>query len=128
LTRVVARKWIEQIRHPGFRKWYFNLSGWNKMGLYQNDIDCLDQLPFHPSCEDVYDEALRRLPAEEYDRFVFRLIRASQLEITKSYIPAKERTTFEEDETKGRFLEPYMKEVLAEKKEKEDWMDFLSKK
>ncbi|CAG2165513.1 unnamed protein product [Oppiella nova] len=186
-TSQVVRQWI---KHPAFRKWYYNLSGYNKMGLYKNDIECLGKLPFHPSdedyvnevvigapysvtkelmnhfkvdvvvhghtdihpdglvcvglykndieClgklpfhpsdEDVYNEALRRLPGDEYDRWAFRTIRCAQLEITKSFIPEKERHTYEEDETKGRFLEPYMKEILAEKKEKEEWQDFLSKK
>jgi len=124
-TSQVVRQWI---KHPAFRKWYYNLSGYNKMGLYKNDIECLGKLPFHPSDEDVYNEALRRLPGDEYDRWAFRTIRCAQLEITKSFIPEKERHTYEEDETKGRFLEPYMKEILAEKKEKEEWQDFLSKK
>ncbi|CAG2183300.1 unnamed protein product, partial [Oppiella nova] len=63
-TSQVVRQWI---KHPAFRKWYYNLSGYNKMGLYKNDIECLGKLPFHPSDEDVYNEALRRLPGDEYD-------------------------------------------------------------
>lgn len=29
--------------------------------------------------------------------------------------------------TKGRFLQPYVEEILKEKKEKEEWATFLSK-
>ncbi|CAG2105052.1 unnamed protein product [Medioppia subpectinata] len=124
-TRVLlARQWI---KNPAFRKWMYNLDGYNKFGFYQNDLECLGQLPFHPGTEAVYAEALRRLPADEYDRWAFRCIRSAQLEITKTYIPESERITFEEDQTKGRYLEPYVKEILAERKEKEDWQDFLSK-
>jgi len=116
------------LKNTGFRKWYYNLSGYNKFGLYQNDLVALGQYPENPETEPVYKEALRRLPSDEYDRYVFRIIRCAQLEITKSFVPPQEMPTFEEDETKGRFLEPYIKEILAEKKEKEEWQDFLSQK
>jgi len=111
---------LRVFNNPGFRKWYFNLEGYNKYGLYHDDL----VEPESP----LTKEAIRRLPAEEYDAHVFRVVRASQLEITKSFVPPEERPTYEEDQTKGRFLQPYLKEIEAEKKEKEQWMDFLAKK
>ncbi|XP_054156509.1 cytochrome b-c1 complex subunit 7-like [Oppia nitens] len=121
----VLRQWI---KHKPFRKWYYNLQGYNKFGLYQNDFLCLGVYTFHPSDEPLYDEALRRLPPDEYDQYVYRNIRSQQLEITKAAVPLNERPTFEEDETKGRFLEPYIREILKEKKEKEQWQEFLMSK
>jgi len=64
-------------------------------------------------------EAVRRLPPDEYDRRVFRSIRANQLEITKSYLPRDQWIQCEDP--KNWYLTPYINEVLAEWKEKEDW-------
>jgi len=116
------------MKNPALRKWIWSKAGWNKFGLYQNDLEVLGQYPEHPATRAVFMEALRRLPGDEYDKYCFRVIRCAQLEITKSFVPKEEEPTFEEDETKGRFLEPYVREILAEKKEKEDWQDFLSQK
>ena len=92
-------------------------------------------------------EALRRLPGDVYDKHVFRVVRASQLEINKQFLPKEQWPSYEEvcfdyaflswlilpfvysiqDETTGKFLRPYIEEVLKEKKEKEEWVSFLSK-
>nr|WCD24755.1 Tyr p 24 allergen [Tyrophagus putrescentiae] len=114
LTRVLG--FWNNIR---FKKIYFGLQGYNKWGLYNDDL--------HDYYDNVNLEAIRRLPPDEYDQYVYRVIRASQLEMTKSYIPPSERATYEEDQTKGAYLQPYIKEVLKEKKEKEEWLNFLSK-
>ena len=65
-------------------------------GLYRNDFECLGVYPFDGSTEPLYNEALRRLPPDEYDRFVFRMIRCAQCEITKSSVPPEELPTYEE--------------------------------
>lgn len=57
-------------------------------GLYQDDL--------HDYTDPVNIEALRRLPPDEYDQHTFRVIRASQLEFTKQYVPESERPTYEE--------------------------------
>lgn len=57
-------------------------------GLYQDDL--------HDYTDPVNIEALRRLPPDEYDQHTFRVIRASQLELTKQYVPENERPTYEE--------------------------------
>jgi len=106
--------------NPAFKKWYYNLCGYNKYGFYYDDL--------YKTHESFYVEALRRLPPREYDDYNYRNIRASQLEINKAYLPKDQWPTYEEDLTKGRFLQPYINEILAEKKEKEDWEAFLAKK
>ena len=58
------------------------------IGLYNDDL--------HDYYDNVNLEAIRRLPPDEYDQYVYRVIRASQLEMTKSYIPPSERATYEE--------------------------------
>ena len=88
-------------------------------GLYHDDI-YMTSFP-------EYHEALRRLPPNLYDEFNFRAIRACQLDINKDYLPVNQRPTYEEDITKGRYLKPYLDEVLAEKKEKEEWEKFMAK-
>ena len=115
-------------------------------GLYRDD--------FYDYTDAVSNEAVRRLPADVYDKLVFRQIRASQLEITKRYLPEEERPTYEDvsfkylffvffkifltnflfniffseqNEANGYFLQPYLDRVKREKKEKEEWVKFLSK-
>ncbi|RWS29233.1 cytochrome b-c1 complex subunit 7-like protein [Leptotrombidium deliense] len=98
-----------------FQKWYYNLQLYSRYGLYHDDI-MLDE-EYSPEIQ----EAVRRLPSDLYDQRTFRLVRACQLEMTKSYLPKEEWITFEADRTKGRYLQPYVDEVLAEWKEREDW-------
>jgi len=115
LTRTARFFW----REPAFKKLYFRAEGFCKYGLYRDDLDNW----LNP----INQEALRRLPADEYDQYVYRVVRASQLEFTKSYLPENEQVTLEEDETKGRYLQPYIRQVLKEKEEKEAWQKYLSK-
>ena len=82
------------IKHPGFRKWVFEKSGYNKFGFYHDDLEVMGHFPEHPPTEPVYKEALRRLPAHEYDQYCYRVIRAAQMEITKSVV--ENPPTFEE--------------------------------
>lgn len=87
---------------------------YHRYGLYHDDIREYD---FAPEVR----EAVRRLPLEVYNERTFRQLRSSQLDINKEYLPEDQWVTYEEDQTKGRYLEPYVQEVLAEWKEKLDW-------
>ncbi|KAI1285076.1 Cytochrome b-c1 complex subunit 7 [Halotydeus destructor] len=99
--------------NEAFRKWYHGISLYNRYGLYADDV--LDD-----EHNEEVREAVRRLPAEEYDRRMFRHVRAFQLEITKSYLPKDEWINYEDQY--NYYLQPYIKEVLAELKEKSDWV------
>lgn len=93
-------------------KWYYSISLFNRYGLYHDDLlrEC-----WNPEIE----EAVRRLPRQMYDERLYRQVRADQLEITKSYLP-KDQWIKAEDPM-NFYLDPYVEEVLAEWKEKEEW-------
>ncbi|KAF7996511.1 hypothetical protein HCN44_002143 [Aphidius gifuensis] len=93
----------------GFKRWAYNLSGFNKYGLRYDD--CLYESP-------VVKEALRRLPQKLVDERNFRIIRAMQLNCNKVILPEEQWTKFEED---VQYLRPYVEEVEREIKEKEEW-------
>ena len=76
--------------------------------------DCIDDV-YNPEVA----EAIRRLPPEEYDARTFRMLRAAQLEITKDYLPKDQWTKCEDP--RNWYLQPYIQEVLAEMKERQDW-------
>merc|ERR1712002_224101 len=89
-----------------FRKWYYNISGFNQLGLRRDDT-----LRSTPAVE----EAIRRLPEDEYNARVFRVKRALDLSLKHSILPKDQWTKFEEDE---RYLKPYLDEVEREMAEK----------
>ncbi|KAM6899706.1 cytochrome b-c1 complex subunit 7 [Xenentodon cancila] len=94
----------------GFRKWYYNLCGFNKLGLMRDDTIYEDP--------DV-KEALRRLPESIYNDRMFRIKRALDLSMKQQILPKEQWTKFEEDVF---YLTPYLKEVIRERKEREEWM------
>lgn len=63
-------------------------------------------------------EAVRRLPKEVYDERHYRMARALHLAMTKTILPKEEWTKYEED---TKYLEPYLKEVIREREEREEW-------
>lgn len=67
--------------------------------------------------EDV-SEAIKRLPRKEYDDRNYRILRALNLSMTKTILPKNEWTKYEED---TKYLEPYLKEVIKEREEREEW-------
>ncbi|XP_072530980.1 cytochrome b-c1 complex subunit 7 [Salminus brasiliensis] len=93
----------------GFRKWYYNASGFNKLGLMRDDTVYENQ--------DV-KEAILRLPESVYNDRIFRIKRALDLSMKQQILPKDQWTKFEEDMP---YLEPYVKEVIRERKEKEQW-------
>merc|ERR1712037_903923 len=66
-------------------------------------------------------EALSRLPQDLLDGRAFRIQRALHCAMLKTVLPKDQWPTYEEDREKGRYLQPYLKEVQAEKAEKEAW-------
>ncbi|XP_040044304.1 cytochrome b-c1 complex subunit 7 [Gasterosteus aculeatus] len=94
----------------GFRKWYYNLCGFNKLGLMRDDTILEDS--------DV-KEALRRLPEPQYNDRMFRVKRALDLSMKQQILPKDQWTKYEED---IRYLTPYLEEVIRERNEREEWM------
>ncbi|KAM9737469.1 cytochrome b-c1 complex subunit 7 [Menidia menidia] len=94
----------------GFRKWYYNMCGFNKLGLMRDDTIYEDS--------DV-KEALRRLPEGIYNDRMFRIKRALDLSMKQQVLPKDLWTKYEED---IHYLSPYLDEVIRERKEKEEWM------
>ncbi|XP_008544647.1 cytochrome b-c1 complex subunit 7-like [Microplitis demolitor] len=93
----------------GFKKWCYNLTGFNKYGLMHDDV--LQETP-------EVTEAIRRLPQDLQDARIFRIVRAMQLSCQKTILPKEQWTKYEED---VRYLRPYLEEVRREIAEKEKW-------
>ncbi|XP_018123655.1 cytochrome b-c1 complex subunit 7 isoform X3 [Xenopus laevis] len=68
--------------------------------------------------DDDVKEAIRRLPPTVYDDRIFRIKRALDLGIRQQHLPKAQWTKYEED---VHYLEPYLKEVICERTEKEEW-------
>uniref|UniRef100_A0A1A8I5T1 Cytochrome b-c1 complex subunit 7 n=1 Tax=Nothobranchius kuhntae TaxID=321403 RepID=A0A1A8I5T1_NOTKU len=94
----------------GLHKWYYNLCGFNKIGLMRDDTLYEDA--------DV-KEAVRRLPEKVYNDRMFRVKRAIDLTMKQQILPKDQWTKFEED---VHYLIPYLEEVIRERKEKEEWL------
>ncbi|XP_037120179.1 cytochrome b-c1 complex subunit 7 isoform X1 [Syngnathus acus] len=92
------------------RKWYYGLSGFNKLGLMRDDTMHEDN--------DV-KEALQRLPENVYNDRMFRIKRALDLSMKHQILPKDQWTKYDEDEP---YLMPYLDEVIRERKEREEWM------
>uniref|UniRef100_UPI00398EF7A1 cytochrome b-c1 complex subunit 7 n=1 Tax=Pristiophorus japonicus TaxID=55135 RepID=UPI00398EF7A1 len=91
------------------QKWYYNAAGFNKYGLMRDDTLYEDN--------DV-KEAVRRLPENLYNERIFRMKRAFDLSMKHQILPKERWTKYEQD---VHYLEPYLKEVICERKEKEEW-------
>ncbi|XP_015711397.1 cytochrome b-c1 complex subunit 7 [Coturnix japonica] len=91
------------------RKWYYNAAGFNKYGLMRDDTLYED--------EDV-KEALKRLPEDLYNERMFRIKRALDLSLKHRILPKEQWVKYEEDKP---YLEPYLKEVIRERLEREAW-------
>ncbi|RXG60993.1 cytochrome b-c1 complex subunit 7 [Armadillidium vulgare] len=96
----------------GLRKWAHKASGYCKYGLYRDD--CLHEYPH-------VEEAIKRLPPNLTHERNWRILRAFDHSTRKVYLPKEEWVSYEEDHEKGRYLQPYIQEVLAELEEKKRW-------
>ncbi|XP_075995459.1 cytochrome b-c1 complex subunit 7 [Genypterus blacodes] len=94
----------------GFSKWYYNLCGFNQLGLMRDD-----------TIEENADvkEALRRIPENMYYDRMFRIKRALDLSMKMQILPKTEWTKYDEDVL---YLTPYVNEVIREREEREEWM------
>ncbi|OAD61262.1 Cytochrome b-c1 complex subunit 7 [Eufriesea mexicana] len=90
------------------RKFAFNLTGFNKYGLYSDDVLYYDHV--------VTMEAVRRLPKDVLDARNFRITRAIQLDFLKIYLPKEKWITYEQD-LEYRYLRPYIEEIVMERME-----------
>ncbi|KAH1177201.1 hypothetical protein KIL84_010903 [Mauremys mutica] len=93
----------------GLRKWYYNAAGFNKLGLMRDDT--------------IYENddvklALKRLPENLYNERLFRIKRALDLSMKHQILPEEQWVKYEEDK---KYLEPYLKEVIRERLEREEW-------
>ncbi|ELK08659.1 mTERF domain-containing protein 1, mitochondrial [Pteropus alecto] len=104
ISVAASGRWLE-----GIRKWYYNAAGFNKLGLMRDDTIHVD---------DDVKEAIRRLPENVYNDRVFRIKRALDLTMRQQILPKEQWTKYEEDKF---YLEPYLKEVIRERKEREEW-------
>ncbi|XP_051948287.1 cytochrome b-c1 complex subunit 7-like [Xyrauchen texanus] len=93
----------------GFRKWYYNTCGFNKLGLMRDD-----------TINEDFDvkEAIHRLPEPVYNDRMFCIKRALDLSIKHQVLPKDQWTQYEED---LRYLEPHLVEDIRERKEREEW-------
>ncbi|ESO07532.1 hypothetical protein HELRODRAFT_76160, partial [Helobdella robusta] len=91
------------------RKWFFNASGYNQLGLLHDDL-----------LAETHEvkEALRRLPRSISGERQFRISRALYLSMRKEILPKEEWTKYNED---VRYLRPYIEEVERELDEKAAW-------
>ena len=81
-------------------------TGFNKLGLMQDDTIYEN---------DDAKEAVRRLPENLYNDRGFRIKRALDLSMRQQILPKEQWTKYEADKF---YLEPYLKEVIQERKEK----------
>lgn len=99
----------------------FNRDGYNKYGLYHDDLIG----GYYNENNPAVAEAQRRLmldKPEEHDKSVYRGLRAIQLKINKQVLPQSEWVSYEEDQEKGHYLQPYLQQLAKEEKEKKDFM------
>ncbi|KAB0386656.1 hypothetical protein FD755_001612, partial [Muntiacus reevesi] len=87
----------------------FNAAGFNKLGLMRDATICEN---------DNVKETIRRLPENLYNDRVFCIERALDLSMRQQILPKEQWTKYEEDKF---YLEPYLKEVIRGRKEKEEW-------
>lgn len=99
----------------------FKLDGYNRYGLYHDDLIGGYNTSINPEVHEAYRRLLLDKP-EEHDKRVYRALRATQLKIRKEILPEEEWVTFEEDITKGHYLQPYLRQIEKEEKEKREFM------
>lgn len=107
-------------RSEAAARYFFKADGYNKYGLYHDDLIG----GYNNTVQPMVAEAYRRLLIDQpdlHDQRVYRGLRATQLKIQKKFLPEEERPTFEEDMTKGRYLQPYLEQLHREEQEKKEF-------
>ncbi|CAK7265428.1 Cytochrome b-c1 complex subunit 7, mitochondrial [Sporothrix epigloea] len=105
---IRQRPWLHKALKP-VANWYVNLAGYRQMGLRADDLI--------PEENDVVQQAIKRLPAQEnYDR-IFRMRRAVQLSLQHKLLPKNQWTKPEDDKP---YLLPLIHEIEAEIKERHE--------
>nr|Q9GP40.1 RecName: Full=Cytochrome b-c1 complex subunit 7; AltName: Full=Complex III subunit 7; AltName: Full=Complex III subunit VII; AltName: Full=Ubiquinol-cytochrome c reductase complex 14 kDa protein [Echinococcus multilocularis]CAC18542.1 putative ubiquinol cytochrome C reductase complex 14 kD protein [Echinococcus multilocularis] len=115
----VSETWKMKIAQRSFfektiKDFNFNTGYYNQIGLRWHDI-----MPRNA----VVEEAFRRLPREEREDMDFRLARATLLSANKTILSKEEWTKQEEDVP---YLDPYIKLIERELRNKADWDNFIS--
>ncbi len=109
--------WVASLKRSDvLKRWLFKSMGYNKYGLYHDDLYNDDEYG-----EAHVVEAVKRLPPQLLDERNYRIQRAMQLEVLKTKLPKEEWISYEENWDKGYYLEPYIEEVLKEMEEEEKW-------
>ncbi|KAJ9623574.1 Cytochrome b-c1 complex subunit 7 [Taxawa tesnikishii (nom. ined.)] len=113
---IIKRPWLKRWMMP-LAQWYTDAAGYRKLGLRADDLI--------PEESETVLLALKRLPPKEaYDR-VFRMRRAFQCSLSHQLLPKEEQTKPEEDYP---YLSPIIKEIEAERAEREDLEAMVIKK
>ncbi|XP_037678415.1 cytochrome b-c1 complex subunit 7-like [Choloepus didactylus] len=92
----------------GIQKWHYNAAGFNKLGLMRD---------YTIAENDNVKEAIRRLPENLYNDRVFHIKRALDLSMRQQILPKEQWKKYEEDKF---CLEPYLKEIIQERKGREE--------
>ncbi|ENN72508.1 cytochrome b-c1 complex subunit 7-like [Dendroctonus ponderosae] len=100
--RFASRSWQE---------WAYQLSGFNKLGLWRDDL-------VNEQCEPNVKAALERLPSRLVQERNFRILRAVQLTIQKEILPKDQWTQLKDDKL---YLTPYLEELAKEQREQDEW-------
>jgi len=100
-----------------WKKAYYGMQGYYEVGLYHDDILFEDLLDKH----DMVAEGVRRLPPDLQDERSFRICRAMNLSANKQILPKEDQPSFEEDNKRGRYLQPYLALIRSERAEQDAW-------
>nr|XP_060623028.1 cytochrome b-c1 complex subunit 7-like [Anolis sagrei ordinatus] len=68
--------------------------------------------------DDTMYEDVKRLPEDKYNERIFRINRALDLSMRQQILPKEQWVKYEEDQP---YLQPYLKEVIRERFEREEW-------
>lgn len=104
-------------RSETFARYFYNIDGYNQYGLYHDDLIGGYHSIVNPKVSEAYRRLLIDKP-DEHDKRVYRGLRAVQLQIQKKILPKEEWVTYEEDMTKGYYLQPYLAQIEKEEEEK----------
>lgn len=107
-------------RSEGAAKYFFKWDGYNKYGLYHDDLIGSYNNTINPTVAEAYRRLLIDRP-DLHDQRIFRAVRATQLKIQKKILPESEWPSYEEDVTKGRYLQPYLAQIAAEDREQKEF-------